>query len=464
MCTDTSPFFRGVLAGVSLMMLAACATTNARTTPSAADTLARRYVLDYAHVPGAPSDLVADIQVVWAALRAGDSLGARQALELASPASRDTAGANTAEGLLLLSRGASAEARTRFQQALAQSPDYPIALFGLGFLAEALGNRVAGLDSYRRAVAADPSLSVAAVRLQVLELEQAQELIARGEQAEANGDRAAALFSYESARSLGPDILEPYLRIAEIQRLSGDLDAAVRTLRAARDQIGELRIILEPLGRALQDNGEYGDAYGVFQALEDMVPGDPEVRDMVATARELYVTSDLPEEYRMLEQKSVIIREDLAALIAIQLEDLDGRVGEPLTGVIMIDIDGSWAEDYIRAVVAWRIMEPFQNHAFRTGLDVSRMMFAEVAYRVLELLDATDGARPVRPTDVSSAHYLYDRILVVVGQGILPLGPRDTFGLLEPVSGEEATAAVQRLVRLARSSGTHSIDLLRAPR
>ena len=59
----------------------------------------------------------------------------------------------------------------------------------------------------------------------------------------------------------------------------------------------------------------------------------------------------------------------------------------------------------------------------------------------------------MNPTDVSSVHYLYERILVVVGQDILPLGPRNTFGLLESVSGREATAAMQRLVRLARSSG-----------
>jgi hypothetical protein len=98
-------------------------------------------------------------------------------------------------------------------------------------------------------------------------------------------------------------------------------------------------------------------------------------------------------------------------------------------------------------------MEPFQNHAFRTDLEVSRMMFVEVVYRILELIDATDRTRPVNPADVSSAHYLYERILVVVGQDILSLGPRNTFGLLEPVSGREAATAMQRLVRLARISG-----------
>ena len=452
MFANTFPSPRCVLAVVSLVAISSCTTANTRTAPSAADALVRRYVLDYAHVPTAPADLAADIEPAWAALRAGDGAGARQALDVVSLASRDTAGAHTADGLLALASGATAEARTRFQQALARSPGYPVALYGLGFLAEAQGNRVAGMDWYRQAADADPNLSAAAVRLQVLELEQAQELIARGERQEAAGDDVAALISYQTAGQLAADVLEPYLRTAEIQRRAGDLDAAVRTLRSARNQIGELRVILEPLGRALQDNGEYGDAFAVFQALEDIAPGDPEVVALVAAARELYFTTDLPLEYRNLEQKPVIVREDLAALIAIQLEGLGERVDEPLTGVIMTDINGSWAEDYIREVVAWRIMEAFQNHAFRADLQVSRMMFAEVAYRVLELLGATDGVRRVRPTDVSSAHYLYDRILVVIGQGILPLGPRDTFGLLEPVSGEEATAAVQRLVRLARSS------------
>ncbi len=454
MWIDTFPTFRAVLVAISLIMLSACATTDTRMAPSVAvDILVRRYVLDYANVPPAPGDLAPDIQPAWAALRAGDSLEARQVLDLATTESRDTAGANTAEGLLLLASGATAEAYSCFQRAVAQSPDYPIALYGLGFLAEAQGDRAAGFNWYRQAVNVDPGLSAAVVRLQVLELEEAQELVSQGEQAEEAGATAAALVAYESALQLGPNILEPYLRIAEIQRRSSNLDSAVRTLRLARDRIGELHVILEPLGRALQDNGEYGDAYGVFQALEDIVPGDPKVRALVEVAGELYFTSDLPVEYRGLEQKPMIVREDLAALIAIQLEDLRERVRESLSGVIMIDIDDSWAQDYIREVVAWRIMEPFQNHAFRTDLEVSRMMFAEVVYRVLELIDATGKIHPVSPTDVSSAHYLYERILVVVGQGILPLGPRNTFGLLEPVSGKEATAAMQRLVRLARSSG-----------
>lgn len=453
MRTDLSHHSLGVLAVISLVAVSACATTNTRATPTTDRNPVRRFVLDYEHVPAAPPDLAAEVRTAWGALRAGDIATAGQTLDVAPAASRSTAGGNVADGFLMLARGAAAEARTRFQQALAVSPGYATALYGLGFVAEAEGNRVAGLDWYQQAVEADPSLSQASVRLQVLRLEQAQALIAEGERAEERGDDAAAALSYGSALELGPDVLESYLRIAAIQRRGGRNEDAIRTLRAARDRIGELRLILEPLGQALQEDGAYADAYDVFQALLDVVPDDAGVRAMVASARELYFTTSLPEPYRELEDKRQIVRQDLAALIAIRLPNLGERAAAPRAGVIIIDIEDSWAEDYIREVVEWGVMQVFQNHAFGPELVIKRQFFAEIAYRVLELLDATEDAPRARLSDVATEHYFYDQIRVVVGQGILSVGPRGAFGLLEPVTGAEAVAAVQRLVRFARSQG-----------
>lgn len=453
MRTDLSHHPLGFFAITALVAVSACAITNTRATPTTNRNLVRRFVLDYEHVPAAPTGLSAEVRAAWGALRAGDGATAGEILDTAAAASRSTAGGSAADGFLMLARGATAEARTRFQQALAASPGYATALYGLGFVAEVEGNRVAGLDWYQQAVEADPSLSPASVRLQVLRLEQAQALIAEGERAEERGDDAAAVSSYVAALELGPDVLESYLRIAAIQRRGGQDEGAIRTLRAARDRIGDLRIILQPLGQALQENGAYTDAYDVFQALLDVVPDDAEVRAMVASARQLYLTTSLPEPYRQLEGKRQIVRQDLAALIAIRLPDLGERVEEPRTGVIIVDIEGSWAEDYIREVVEWGVMQVFQNHAFGPELVIKRQFFAEIAYRVLDLLDATEGAPRAPLSDVATEHYFYDQIRVVVGQGILTVGRRGSFGLLEPVSGAEAVAAVQRLVRFARSQG-----------
>lgn len=441
---------RTLIAVAAVAMTTACATTATRPTPATTPTseLMRRFVLDYEHVPPAPPQLSGELRSAWASLRAGDAATARGTLDTVVGASSER---DLVEGMLLLSEGATQQAQARFQSVLTASPDEPVALYGLGFAAEAEGDREAGLDWYAQAVDADPMLSAAAVRLRVLQLERAQALLARGEQAEESGDRAAALDAYESAQELAPDVLESYLRIAALQRAAGNSEEAVRTLRDARDRIGELRVILEPLGEALQETGAEADAYDVYQALQEIAPGDPDVRARVAQARERYFTTSLPEPYRALEDKDEILREDLAALIAIRLEELADLVEEPQVGTIINDIEDSWARDYIREVVQWGVMEVFQNHVFEPELVMKRMYFAEIAYRVLELIGATDGISQSRLTDMPSDHFLYDEVHAVVGLGVLEADSRGRFGLLDPVSGAEAVAAVQRLVRIARS-------------
>jgi len=93
------------------MVVSACATTNTRTPPTAAPDLVRRFALDYEHVPAAPVGLPGDVRTAWEAMRAGDAVAAAQALELVSAAGRETAGASTVEGFLMLAYGATAEAR-----------------------------------------------------------------------------------------------------------------------------------------------------------------------------------------------------------------------------------------------------------------------------------------------------------------------------------------------------------------
>lgn len=440
--------FRAFVAVISLAAVTACATTNRRPAPEPTPELVRRFVLDYEHVPPAPTRVSGDLRAAWSSLRAGDAVAARGALDSVVGASPER---DLVEGMLLLSEGSMPQARARFQSVLTSSPEDPVALYGLGFAAEAEGDRGAGLEWYQRAVDRDPMLSAAAVRLRVLQLERAQALIADGERAEAVNDAQAALAAYESAQQLAPDVLEPYLRIAALQRASGNSDGAVRTLRGARDRIGELPAILEPLGEALQETGAEAEAYDVYQGLQEIVPDDPEVSARVAEARERYFTTSLPAEYRELENKEEVLREDLAALIAIRLEELADLVAEPRAGVIINDIEDSWARDYIREVVSWGVMEVFQNHVFEPELVMKRMYLAEITYRVLDLMGATAGVSQSRLTDVPSDHFLFDEIHTVVGLGILDADSRGRFDLLASVSGSEAVDAIQQLVRIARS-------------
>jgi tetratricopeptide (TPR) repeat protein len=386
-------------------------------------------------------------------LRQGNTVVAEQTLATLSPEESGSAPALTLHGFVELARGAQSAAGAYFQQALEERPDYAAALYGLGFVAEASGAEVAATERYQQALRADPTLAEASVRLRSVELAMAQAALVNGETLEVSGDPEGAIAAYREAIRLGPDLLRAYLRLADLYGEAGEDEEAVRVLRDARNRVGDLRQVLEPLGLALQRTGAHADSYDVYQRLLEVAPNDPEVRSLVAEARRLYETTSLPDPYRRLEEKEVLQRGDLASLIAIRLPGLEDFVESPRRGVIMTDIDDSWAAPYIRDVVEWGFMEVYQNHAFYPDVEVSRQLFAEVSYRILELLGAVDGAPRPRLIDVPRGHFFHDQIQIVVGQGILELDSQGRFGILERVSGEEAIAAMQRLARLAREHG-----------
>jgi tetratricopeptide (TPR) repeat protein len=435
------------------LLMTGCATTAGPDLRPETAAATLRFEPGSADVPAPPPELEGPVSEAWVALRQGKLPLAEQTLATLPVDEAGTAAAATLRGFFGLARGDMNGAGVEFQRALEAQAGYPPALYGLGFIAEAGGARAIALQRYEQALDADPTLAEASVRLHALELAVAQAALVNGETLEAAGDTDGAMAAYRKAIRLGPDLLRAYLRLASLYGAAEDDDEAVRVLREARDRVGDLRQVLEPLGLSLQESGAHADAYDVFQRLREVAPEDPEVRALVARARQLYETTSLPEPYRRLEEKEVLQRADLAALIAIRLPGLEDLVEDPRRGVIMTDIDDSWAAPYIRDVVELDIMQVYQNHAFYPEVEVHRQLFAEVSYRVIELLGAVETAPRPRLIDVPRGHFFHDQIQVVVGLGILELDSQGRFGILDRVSGEEAILAIQRLARLARARG-----------
>ena len=436
---------------IAMALAVGCASAGSRGTATTGGAAAVRFVLDAAHVPAPPGDVPAELGEAWAALRQGNAAAAREILGDLRPADADGAAARTLAGYLELGRGSLATAHADFEGALEVTPGYSRALYGLGFTAEAGGDRSLALDWYRDALDADRLLDEAAVRVQVLELRESQLLLLQAEMAEAAGDIDAASATYREAIRYGPRLLRAYVQLAELYRRIGDDEESVQVLQEARDRLGDEPAVLEPLALALQRAGAHAEAYDVVQQLAESAPDDPRIEGLLLEARQLFETSSLPERYRELESVPTLLREDLAALIAIRVPRLAERVEGSDNGVIITDIDDSWAESHIRQVVDWGIMRVWQNHAFYPETEVSRQMFADVAFRVLELIGAVEGAPRPRLQDIPAEHFYYREIQVVVGRGILELDDEDNFGVLERVSGAEAVAAVLRLARWSRA-------------
>jgi len=317
------------------LLMAGCASTAARERP--ADTGPPPLIAAVRGVvPGSPPDAPGPVRRAWETLRLGDLEAARRAVDALDLATTGP-DAEALRGFLALQAGGVERARTAFQTVLADAPEHAQALLGMGLLAEVEDDRDAALGYHRRALEADPTLPEATVHVRILQLREARAALLEGEAARSGGDPAAARAAYERAVELAPELLAGYLRLADLARAADEPETAVRWLRQARDRVGPVRPVLEPLARALQQAEEHAEAYDVALELRDMAPEDPEIRELVTRARELFETTSLPEQYRALEEAEVVRREDLAALIAIRMPFLADLIEEAF--VVRIDAD-----------------------------------------------------------------------------------------------------------------------------
>jgi len=101
------------------------------------------------------------------------------------------------------------------------------------------------------------------------------------------------------------------------------------------------------------------------------------------------------------------------------------------------------------------VMEVFPNHTFQPGATVRRSDLARVVGMIHERVRASDPAaaarwrgRTVEITDVAAGNAVREAADLAVEAGVIGLDPGGAFSAARAVSGQEAIAAVDRLVAL----------------
>jgi tetratricopeptide (TPR) repeat protein len=364
-------------------------------------------------------------------------------------------------GRTALEHGDFATARGCFDAALAHEPAAPPALYGRGNVALAEGDRPAAIEWFRRAAEAAPGFTEAWLSLREAELAEARSLLLGhpGESVTAH-DAAATDAAAEDSRaryrrviSLAPRLLPPYLALADSAWARRDAQEAIRILREAQAQLGNRPILLERLAVAYLETGETAAAMAAAGELVRMRPNDAKAAELLDRARSRHERTALPADFRRLETKPVIRREDLAALLVVNVTALQ-QIRLPERQPIVNDVAGSWAELHVRRVAALGAMDTFANHEFAPDLEVTRGMLAEVLARTLRIVSrGSPAASDVAIVDVPAEHLNHEAVKLVVGSGLMRLDQRGRFHIMDAVSGQEAVAATRRLAALA-TAGT----------
>jgi hypothetical protein len=174
----------------------------------------------------------------------------------------------------------------------------------------------------------------------------------------------------------------------------------------------------------------------------------------IARLRDRVAALKLPEPYRAIPAAPRVTRADIAALVGVRLEALVSRAAE--RQVVITDIRGNWAQQWITSVVRAGIMDTLPNYEFAPQTVVRRGDLARTVSRLLTLLDGVkpgmskrwENAR-VAVADVPPEHLSYPAVSVAAASGVMPLD-NGAFRLLDPVTGAEALDIISRIETLAR--------------
>lgn len=167
------------------------------------------------------------------------------------------------------------------------------------------------------------------------------------------------------------------------------------------------------------------------------------------------VEAEVPLDYAQILKSRIVNREDLAAILVDKLGSLcasrmkprfyDSRKG-------ITDIESSDRASYVERAVKLGLMDVFPDGSFLPKDVVQRAHVAIVAQNILRAFRQTSLPKQKHPAflDVPRTHYAHNAILLAVQRGILSPRSSQLFAPFDPISGQEAVRAADRLKALLR--------------
>ena len=392
----------------------------------------------------------------WSFLQAGDLRTAEREFAAALRILPAFYPAETSLGYLELARKDAKAALPHFDRALdlnAQHDDVS-AFLGRGQALLALNRESEALTAFEAALAADPSQSELARRVEVLKFRSVEQGVGRARDAGRSGRLDEAVQAYTTAIASSPDSAFLYRERAGVERQKGDADAALADFRkAAALDPGDAKSFAQ-MGELLEARGEFdaaAKAYADASAIEPSAELDKHLEDL----RNKTALARLPAEYRGIEQAPQVTRGDLAALIGIRLGSLlpAARRGD---AALITDVRNHWAATWIMSVARAGIMEPYANHAFQPRTVVRRTDLAQAVARLLAQIANRNPARAkawesarLKFGDLSASHLAYPAASAAVASGVMKTAGDNSFQPSRAVTGAEAIAAIERIEALA---------------
>jgi tetratricopeptide (TPR) repeat protein len=400
------------------------------------------------HLPAIQNNEAADVYFSqgWEQLQKGDSAAAYKSFQL-SEVSLDRK--QTAFGYVFLARKKFSAAADQFAAALGTNPDNLEAGMGMAMIHEFEGNTAEAFQAYGTLLVKAPEDAWVKLKYESIRSSATQGLLLEAEKAK-NMDKAKYIRALEQAAWFSPDMTAITLQIADYYYGENEWLRSLPYYEAVLEQDIHNEAVLLKLAAIYEKKEKFDMALVTLDRLLALKPGDPFLESEKKRIRDSIQEMNLPEKFKRIFFKAEINREEMAALIGYYFEPF---IKLDLAPVIITDIDGSFAREYIIKVCTSGIMSARPDHTFDRFSTPDRAMFAVILNALIGYLEKNGRRLQFNPlptaatgVDLSPLHKNYELIKFLVNAQVLPLDAENKFNPTRSVSPADVIYALKKIL------------------
>ncbi len=313
---------------------------------------------------------------------------------------------------------------------------------GLAQAEEKAGDKVKALDYYREALNFYKDSYIQA-KVNSLEGELSEKLLLKIEKTKKNSDKREKLI--KELLDVSPASEKYRIELIGYLFYKGDYAGVIKyyngLLNKENKPDEKTRLYY---AKSLYKTGLYKSALTEMEDLYRDYPDDQEYENLYYEWRAKVESLKINEYIKDIKDKEKIVREEVAALLYSDFNNYIDRLNKK--SVIILDIDDSWAKNFIIKLVFTGIMKIEDNHTFNPEKPVTKMEMATISYNLLKKVGIKlHNKERLYIRDIPVYHIKRRIIENIVALNIMKLDNKNNFNPLKIITGREILDILEKL-------------------
>jgi len=355
-------------------------------------------------------------------------------------------------GYVYLIKNKLGNASRNFEESIKIEKDNVQAEYGLAMVREIKNDLKGAFRIYSELTLKYPDSEWVRKKYELIKARETQKNMEDAEKYFAEEESKDYVKSLKIASEYSPEITEVKMKIGEHYFKQGDFENASKYYEYALENEPENTDIMRKLADSYENSENIDSAIIVYRRLLKLIPDDLSIANRINDLKIKFHEIELPVKFKDIFFKEEINREELAALIGYYFKEYLFFEGQP---VILTDIKGSFAKNYIIDVCSAGIIKGSPNHRFNRYKLITRASFSTVVTSLLEFLknksrvelNFTPSVNEPEPTDISSLHRDYRKIIFLLNSKILSLDNNNNFNPTKHISPSDVMMSLRKIIK-----------------